>query len=463
MSFLQWQYAVKDVGTPGEAIGVAIWDTGLLQWIAWDGSVSGGGGGGGAVTIADGADTVEGFLADAAVITDSAGTISGKMRGLVKWAYERMPASLGQKAMAASFPVVIASDQSAVPISAATLPLPTGAATEATLATRLADATFTGRINTLGQKAMAASTPVVLASDQSVIPVSQSTAAAVQAGWPTIVGGTTPSGTTTWTSATALNTAITIDCRGYSTVAFRCALSATLITPNAVIDIEGSVDGGTTYNRIPGLRIYNSDSSPVLPTVVGSPIDASVANVPSTAFSLFVDVLGCTHVRLILSTVITGATTITFSHVLSAQRINTGTLQTRIVASSSDPNYPSQALPISSTVGTVEPSSLSGSSSRLHVIASSKIDIVPSAPAVFSVGVASAEAVAANASRKSLALTNVSNARISLGFGSPAVLDSGITLYPGGTFVMDEYLFDLGAVNAIASAAASSLGVQEYT
>jgi len=65
-------------------------------------------------------------------------------------------------------------DGSAVtqPISAASLPLPTGAATEATLATRLADATFTGRINTLGQKTMANSTPVVLSSDQTVIPVS---------------------------------------------------------------------------------------------------------------------------------------------------------------------------------------------------------------------------------------------------------------------------------------------------
>lgn len=82
-------------------------------------------------------------------------------------------------------------DGSAVtqPISAASLPLPTGAATEATLATRateatlatraseatlatrLADATFTARINTLGQKTMANSTPVVLASDQSAIPV----------------------------------------------------------------------------------------------------------------------------------------------------------------------------------------------------------------------------------------------------------------------------------------------------
>jgi len=39
------------------------------------------------------------------------------------------------------------------------------------LSTRLADATFTGRINTQGQKTMAASTPVVIASDQSSIPV----------------------------------------------------------------------------------------------------------------------------------------------------------------------------------------------------------------------------------------------------------------------------------------------------
>lgn len=57
------------------------------------------------------------------------------------------------------------------PISAATLPLPTGAATETTLAARLADTTFTTRINTQGQKTMAASTPVVLASDQPGLPL----------------------------------------------------------------------------------------------------------------------------------------------------------------------------------------------------------------------------------------------------------------------------------------------------
>lgn len=76
--------------------------------------------------------------------------------------------SLGQKTMANSMPVAIASDQSAIPVTAASLPLPTGAATEATLAA------LNAKFNTLGQKTSANSAPVVLASDQSAIPVSQS-------------------------------------------------------------------------------------------------------------------------------------------------------------------------------------------------------------------------------------------------------------------------------------------------
>lgn len=43
----------------------------------------------------------------------------------------KLPATLGQKVMAASMAVVIASDQSAVPITAASLPLPAGASTAA--------------------------------------------------------------------------------------------------------------------------------------------------------------------------------------------------------------------------------------------------------------------------------------------------------------------------------------------
>jgi len=64
------------------------------------------------IGVDDGNDTVAGATTDAAVTTDVAGTLSAKLRGLVKWCAERMPANLGQTTMAASLPVVVASDQS---------------------------------------------------------------------------------------------------------------------------------------------------------------------------------------------------------------------------------------------------------------------------------------------------------------------------------------------------------------
>ena len=75
------------------------------------------GSGGGAATIADGADVAQGALADAAVLSDASGSLSAKLRGLVKWAAERMPASLGQKTKAASLPVTLASDEDAIAIA----------------------------------------------------------------------------------------------------------------------------------------------------------------------------------------------------------------------------------------------------------------------------------------------------------------------------------------------------------
>ena len=92
-----------------------------------------------------------------------------------------------------------------------------------------------------------------------------------------------------------------------------------------------------------------------------------------------------------------------------------------------------------------------------------KTDLTPAAPTAASVGITSAQAVASNANRKGLVLVNTSSAVISLGFGNAAVLNSGITLPPYGMFEMDEYTFDTGAVNAIASAASSNLAIQEYS
>ncbi|HAB99250.1 MAG TPA: hypothetical protein DCE71_05460, partial [Parachlamydiales bacterium] len=64
---------------------------------------------------------------------------------------------------------------SAVPVSAASLPLPTGAATAANQSTANSSlASIDGKFSSLGQKVMASSAPVVIASDQSPIPITGS-------------------------------------------------------------------------------------------------------------------------------------------------------------------------------------------------------------------------------------------------------------------------------------------------
>ncbi len=106
----------------------------------------------------------------------------------------KLPAALGQTTMANSLAVVIASNQSsipvtgpltdtelrasAVPVSVASLPLPTGASTSALQTTGNSSlSSIDGKLPAvLGQAAMAASLSVVVASNQSTIPVSMSVA-----------------------------------------------------------------------------------------------------------------------------------------------------------------------------------------------------------------------------------------------------------------------------------------------
>jgi hypothetical protein len=150
--------------------------------------------------------------------------------------------TLGQKTMVNSLPVVLPSDQSAIPVSQAgtwtvgvsvsAVQLKDGAGTvinpakedgnlatvktntdklDVNLSTRLAENTFTARIPTLGQKTMVNAAPVVIASDQSAIPTSQSGT------WTVGISGTVPisasalplpSGASTETTLSALNTKI---------------------------------------------------------------------------------------------------------------------------------------------------------------------------------------------------------------------------------------------------------------
>lgn len=95
-------------------------------------------------------------------------------------------------------------------------------------------------------------------------------------------------------------------------------------------------------------------------------------------------------------------------------------------------------------------------------VSTTRTSLTANSPTAVSVGNTSASAVASNANRKGLVLTNTSTHTISLGIGAAAVVNSGITLLPGGVWVMDEFTFTTGAINAIASVASSNLAAQEF-
>lgn len=448
------------------------WDPALLDWVPSTGAPVVGVTG--PVSIADGADVAEGATTNAAVVTDTTGTVSGKLRGLVKWAFERMPTSLGQKTMAASFPVVVASDQSTIPISAASLPLPTGASTS--VLQRLP-------VTTTAISIAPAGPPIVVTLDGDTTAVLTITDASDGI----ITGEISPDGIT-WRPIPqlVLDTLTSLDPGLYQN------------------NISGSTPGLTVGFNVAGALKFRVASITNTGTVLGTlstgrgyippknQVAQGISGTLGVVESWWMKLSDATTGPVAVKPASTVAVAADKALVVAVSPNNTPVLpsgaataanQATEIASLSilddwDEIDRAKVNPIVGQAGIQGGSGIATTTTQRVVLAtdiplpagtntigivSTKTDLAPAAPTFATVGVASAQVVAANASRKGLKFTNTSGARISLGFGATAVLDSGDTLYPGGHFHMDEFDFDLGAVNAIASAAASNLGIQEYS
>jgi hypothetical protein len=169
-------------------------------------------------------------------------------------------------------------DGSAVtqPVSAASLPLPTGAATEATLATRLADATFTARINTLGQKTSVNSTPVVLASDQSAIPVTGPLTDAQLRATPVPISAAAlplPTGAATAANQTTLGSQTTKLNDGTNTATVKAASTPAVATDTALVVALSPNNGITVTPNTVGTQGNAWNAAAVLAGGVSAAID----------------------------------------------------------------------------------------------------------------------------------------------------------------------------------------------
>lgn len=230
----------------------------------------------------------------------------------------------GQKAMAASVPVVIASDQSAVSVSGTVTTTP-----PANASTNIAQ--VGGAAVSLGAKASASSIPVVLATDEAALPVSgtvtanQGAAAALASAWPTeLTDGTTGpvAVKAASTAAAAADKALVVAVSPNNSVAVTQATAANLnatvtgtvtTTPPAnastnIAQVGGvavSLGAKASASSIPVVLATDEATLPVSGTVTTTPpanASTNVAQLAGTATSVNSGTKDAGTLRVVLAT-----------------------------------------------------------------------------------------------------------------------------------------------------------------
>lgn len=129
-------------------------------------------------------------------------------------------------------------------------------------------------------------------------------------------------------------------------------------------------------------------------------------------------------------------------------------------------NFPAtQAVSIASLPLPAGAATVAAQNSQTALLAQIEFNAAPGGfavtPASAAVTSSSAIVVAANAARKRMVITNLGTVPVFIGDAQPAVMNSGIVLFPNGVWVMDPYTFTIYPIHAICSGS-STLAIQEY-
>lgn len=297
-------------------------------------SASSGGAGGGLtdaelratpVPVTDTAqDTLIGAVNETAPATDTASSgTNGRLQRIAQRLTSLialLPASLGQKTSAASLAVTLASDQSALAITAASLPLPTGAAKDSTLTDS------TQRIGgTVSVSAASLPLPTGAATETTLAAASTKLTDGTQ------VAQLAADNVTTGTITASAQTVVAAVAAGVQGVGL--AYYGTYAT-GATLTWEASADGGTTYTAFV-MQAATSLTGPV--TLI-----AAVSN--SQAFNEGALPVGATHVRVRCS----------------AWAAPTGTINIRLVQTAAPRVQSPNTISTVSAISSLSPGVLSG-------------------------------------------------------------------------------------------------------
>lgn len=237
------------------------------------------------------------------------------------------------------------------------------------------------------------------------------------------------------------------------------AVQANILGSGGTLVVEASSDGGTAWFR----PSVNQTSTQFYTNGFTLPFQATLS------------VAGFTNIRVRAVTSWTGTGTIIVResqhtrNVIVSEALPTGTNSIGQVTANAGTNLNTSALALSATQtnGTQKTQIVDGSNVNQGTVTNpfhsqADIPLTANAATSVSVGVASGAVVAVNASRNGLIIMNLSANTVSLGLTGAAVLNTGITLYPGGIWTMDQYSFTTAAITGIASGASSTVSVQEF-
>lgn len=390
--------------------------------------------------------------------------------------------TLGQKTSANSVPVVISSDQSTLIAQA---PLDVLSATTNITTQDIATATTIGYASqpaTIGNPTAGSFATLTVSSVQTVMVVitgiwtgTLQTEVSSDNGTIYVPRSIHVVGSPIYSSAITANVTGSLNASAKTQVRVR-ATSA--ITGTAVVRFLTSDNPSNIYVANAIKVVDGSSTLSTNPLTIKSPSTAAVAadaavvvainpataiNLPTGASTSALQTTGNTT----LSTISTAQT----SGTQKSQTVDgsgniqpSGDVNTRAIFVKQTDGTNNATVKAASTAAVASDTALVVAISPNNTISSSvTVPLTASSPTVASVGVASASAVAANATRRGLILQNNSINTIYLGIGATAVIGSGVTLYPGGSYQMDVSSLSTAVVNAIATGAASSMAIQEFT
>jgi len=226
----------------------------------------------------------------------------------------------------------------------------------------------------------------------------------------------------TWTSATAINSVATILSQDFTANTLIVTLQQTTTITGGVVTFQYSTDGVNWTNVIgviPGTQ-----------TLVGP----NYTLVPNTYALFEFNVTGFSYFQVVLTTVISGSGGVTIGY--------------------SGDSFVGDTVNIAAPVTVLQGTS--------PWITSANQSSTGTTPTNVTISTSSATVVAANASRKGVNVCNIGFGTVSLAFGVAAVIFTGVTLGPGGTFWMDGSDFTTQSITAVATQSNSTIAVQEF-